>query len=249
MTDKSKAKAVKKVEAKGEYFDYCSLSREEMIRLAHGTHEERAKSHIPVSQVTTEQVRYLQPMTFLEEAACIIFLSFGVPNGVFTIPLVTFLIGKFILGSVMKAFICLAIIWVPILLSPHPFIPSSLNSWMAVQITKYFSFRFITEERPPELDGGDGTSDKATKHPQIMVGTYIVLRVPFCIVWTGYSSKVATCLTGGCAPLLARQDIIQMHPHFHQLTVCHFWKLFSPNNSATPRSLSIRQRSRHASLA
>jgi hypothetical protein len=38
-------------------------------------------------------------MTFLEEAACIIFLAFGVPNGVFTIPIVTFLIGKFILGS------------------------------------------------------------------------------------------------------------------------------------------------------
>jgi hypothetical protein len=172
MTDKSKAKAAKKVEGHAECFDFCSLSREEMIRLAHGTHEERAKSHIPISQVTTEQVRHLQPMTFLEEAACIIFLSFGVPNGVFTIPLVTFLIGKFILGSVSRAFICLAIIWIPILLSPHPFIPSSLNSWMAVQITKYFSFRFITEERPPELDGGDGTSDKATKHPQIMVGTY-----------------------------------------------------------------------------
>jgi hypothetical protein len=172
MTEKSKA-AAKKVEGKeAEFFDYCSLSRQEMIRLAHGTHEDRAKSHMPVSQVTTEQVLSVQPMTFLEEAACIVFLAFGVPNGVFTIPLVTFLIGKFILGSVSRAFIGLAVLWIPILLMPHPFIPSSLNSWMAVQITKYFSFRFITEERPPELSGGDGTSDKATKHPQILVGTY-----------------------------------------------------------------------------
>jgi hypothetical protein len=129
MTEKSKA-AAKKVEGKeAEFFDYCSLSRQEMIRLAHGTHEDRAKSHMPVSQVTTEQVLSVQPMTFLEEAACIVFLAFGVPNGVFTIPLVTFLIGKFILGS-------------------------------------------VTDERPPELSGGDGTSDKATKHPQILVGTY-----------------------------------------------------------------------------
>jgi hypothetical protein len=75
MTDKSKAS--KKVEGKAECFDFCSLSRKEMIRLAHGTHEERAKSHIPISQVTTEQVRTLMPMTFLEEAACIVFLAFG----------------------------------------------------------------------------------------------------------------------------------------------------------------------------
>jgi hypothetical protein len=172
MTAKSKT-AKKDEKSEANLLDFCSLSREEMIRLAHGTHEDRVKSVIPVSQVTTERIRSLQPMSFLEEAACVIFLACGVPNGAFTVPLVTFLTGKFILGSVSQAFIGLGVLLIPLALIPQSFVPSMLQSWMAVQISRYFSFRFIMEQRPPELSGGDGTSDKATKHPQIMVGTYI----------------------------------------------------------------------------
>jgi hypothetical protein len=157
--------------------DYCALSRAEMMRLAQGTPEDRAKAMAPVSKVTSAQVLAKEPMTLLDELACILFLGFGVPNGAFTIPLLTFLTGKFILGSVSRAFTGLGILMIPLALLPQPFVPSMLNSWMAVRISKYFSFRMIVEEQPPLLAKTGGKPDTASKHPQICVGTFEVFVV------------------------------------------------------------------------
>jgi hypothetical protein len=104
-------------------------------------------------------------MGFFEELACVLFLSFGVPNGVFTIPTVVFLIGKFVAGDVKLTFAIFgAIVLLPLTILPQPFVPSMLQSWMAVQIVKYFSFRFVFEERPPVRNVAD-----PNYHPRIMV--------------------------------------------------------------------------------
>jgi hypothetical protein len=78
------------------------------------------------------------------------------------IPLVTFLASLFSEVSARPLFASLSYGY--LFASPHPFILPRWNSWMAVQIQS----TFLSSSRKsvhPELDGGDGASDKATKHP------------------------------------------------------------------------------------
>lgn len=166
MTDqKTKKKTQAKDEA--EFLDYCSFSREEMIRLAEGSTEDREKATVPASSVTPDDCTKLEPMGFVEHLACILFLAIGPPNGALSVPLITFLIGKFVLGDVALAFKGLAVLLLPLVIIPQPFIPSRLHSWMAVQLVKYFSFRCISEERPIVMEQEhDG---KGECRPQILV--------------------------------------------------------------------------------
>jgi 1-acyl-sn-glycerol-3-phosphate acyltransferase len=148
-----------------EYLNFCSLSRSEMIRLAAGTPADRKKAAIPVSKVKAEDILKQEPMSFVEHLVTVLFLTIGVPNGVFTVPLITFLIGKFVVGDVGAAFKVLGLLLFPLVVVPQKFVRERLHSWMAVQVVKYFSFRFISEEPPPHqsLKGEGG------HRPQIMV--------------------------------------------------------------------------------
>lgn len=146
-----------------EFLDACSLSRAEIIRLSQGSDKDRHDRTVPISQVTTAQVTALQPLTFVEHVACVIFLSFGVPNGVFTVPCVTYLIG-WMAGNVGMAYKILLVLLLPLAILPQPFVPSTLSSWMAVSVLKYFSFRFAFEHKP-EPPPKDGKNPR----PQILV--------------------------------------------------------------------------------
>jgi 1-acyl-sn-glycerol-3-phosphate acyltransferase len=156
------------------YLDFCSLSRDEMIRLSKGTIEDRNKSLVPSSKVTSRDVLRHAPMTLFEETITMLFLMLGVPNGVFSIPIITFLIGKFILGSVSGAFIVLGILLVPLAILPQSFVPDRLHSWMAVQVIRYFSFRLVSTESPSPIQQGieeekDATTKGRPRRPQILV--------------------------------------------------------------------------------
>jgi 1-acyl-sn-glycerol-3-phosphate acyltransferase len=140
MTDKELEKA--------EYLDFCSFSDATIRSLANGSDTERAAVCTTANHATTEQILGLAPLSWWEEVVTMAFLGFGVPNGVFTIPVVTFLVGRFLLGSVATAFLFLALLLIPLAIIPQPFVPSVLQSWIACRVIKYFSFRFILEERP-----------------------------------------------------------------------------------------------------
>ena len=128
------------------FLDYCSLSQSEMIRLAQGTDQDRQKATSPLSTVTPEQVREICPMNPFSQAVCMLFLAFGVPNGIFTIPPLVYLIGRFVVGNVQATVVTALLLLLPLSFIPQPFVPSMLQSWMAAQVIKYFSFRFIYEE-------------------------------------------------------------------------------------------------------
>jgi len=130
-----------------EFLDYCALTREEIKALAAGTNADREAATVPIDKVTTNDVTKIQPMPILNQFITILFLAFGVPNGVFTIPAVLLFLGKFVFDNIPATFFVAGIVLVPLAILPQPFIPSTLTSWMAVNVVKYFSFRFITETR------------------------------------------------------------------------------------------------------
>ena len=113
------------------------------------------------------QVLQVCKMSFLEELVCILFLGFGVPNGVFTIPLATFLIGRFLLGNVKLAFQVLFLLLLPLAILPQEFVPSTLHSWLAEKIVKYFSYRFVFDQRP--VIQPKERKEGETIHPQLLV--------------------------------------------------------------------------------
>jgi len=88
-------------------------------------------------------------MTLWDETMCVLFLAFVVPNGIFTIPPTLFLIGKYVVGDVQLTLLLVCgLVLVPLTILPQAFIPSRLQSFLAIQVCKYFSFRFVTEHRP-----------------------------------------------------------------------------------------------------
>jgi hypothetical protein len=151
MDDKSK-KAVATEGAR--LYDACALSQADMIRLANPatSKEERRAASIPASSATTALVRTVRHMPIWDQARTLAFLACGVPNGVLVIPGLTFVVGRFVVGSLSTAFKVLAVALVPLVFSSPSFNPSSLQSWMAVQLLKYFSFRVIVEEEQPRFD-------------------------------------------------------------------------------------------------
>jgi Diacylglycerol acyltransferase len=99
--------------------------------------------------LTSTDVLTIQPMTWTEHIATVLFLTFGVPNGVLTIPLAAVGLGRFVVGAnVTTSLVTLGALLVPLALWPQRFVPSRLHSWMAIQVAKYFSYRMIFEEEP-----------------------------------------------------------------------------------------------------
>jgi 1-acyl-sn-glycerol-3-phosphate acyltransferase len=174
------------------FLNFCSLSRDEIIRLSKGTSTDRNAALIPVSKVTAQDVLQQETMTFTEHFVTVLFLMLGVPNGVFSIPIITFLIGQFILGSIRTAFMILGVMLLPLIILPQPFIPNSLHSWMAIQVIKYFSFRMISMESPPIRDGSKKTDTSSPScRPQILVapphGVFPYGNLLAMIAWPTYT--------------------------------------------------------------
>jgi 1-acyl-sn-glycerol-3-phosphate acyltransferase len=174
-----------------EYVDYCSLSVEQIRKMAGGTDEDREGAFIPLINnekqddygknttlsfmVSKDDVLKVQKMNFWEETLCVLFLAFVVPNGIFTIPPTLFLIGKFLVGDIKLTFIVFGLFLVPLVILPQAFIPSRLQSFLAIQVCKYFSFRFVIEQRPEcppppsSLNNKDNKDNDNIYRPSIMV--------------------------------------------------------------------------------
>ena len=167
------SKASKAAYAGAEFLDWCDFSVAEMKRLATGSDEDRKKATVPLTKVTKEQCLKVEEMKWYEEMACILLLAFGVPNGVFTWPPLVYLVGRFVVGNVLKTFSWFGILLLPLAILPQPFVPSLLHSWLSAQVVKYFSFRFIMEERPKPkkaaTTGDNSKKDTGGYHPRIMV--------------------------------------------------------------------------------
>jgi 1-acyl-sn-glycerol-3-phosphate acyltransferase len=133
------------------FLNASALGQAELRRLANATADDRLKTmvSVPVSAVQSKDILAVQPMSFFGQAACILFLAFGVPNGAITIPLCTYLVGRFLVGNVAATFAVLGVLMLPLAVIPHDFAPSVLQSWLAVQLLHYFSFRVVHEERLP----------------------------------------------------------------------------------------------------
>jgi 1-acyl-sn-glycerol-3-phosphate acyltransferase len=156
-----------KAKEETQFLNYCTLSVEDMRRIANGSDEERAKASVSLlhsKSATKEEMLRPVPMTFWEDLICILFLGFGVPNGAFTIPALVVIVGKFLVGNLKLTALVFAIALLPLALLPQAFIPSILQSWLSNLIIKYFSYRFIFEERPVPKN-----VDDPDYHPRIMV--------------------------------------------------------------------------------
>jgi hypothetical protein len=163
-TDKNKTAAAAAADDEAQFVDYCNLSIDTVRKMSKGTDEDRMEPCIPTSKISSKEVLKIQPMSLWEETACVLFLAFVVPLGVFTAPPIVFLVGKFILGDVLLAFTVFGLLLLPLAILPQAFVPSTLQSWIAYQVCRYFSFRFICEERPPVPE-----PNNPNYHPRIYV--------------------------------------------------------------------------------
>ena len=120
-----------------------------MKALARGTYEDRLQQAVKVSQATSETVLEVESMTSLEHWMSTLFLAFGVPVAVFNIPLVLYLVGRFVVGNVTIMFQgFFVLVFIPLLLLPQTFHPHLLESWWSMCMLKYFSWTFVIEEFP-----------------------------------------------------------------------------------------------------
>jgi len=150
--------------AVSRFFDFCSMSREEKSKLSlPSSQQERLKVTEPLDSISKHRVLKVAPMSFLEEATCVIFLAFAVPNGIFTVPVVTGMLG-YAWGNILGAYKVLLVCLVPLALFPQPFVPSTLNSWLSGLVVRYFSFRFAYDECPPTQ-----SETNKKQRPQILV--------------------------------------------------------------------------------
>ena len=156
------------------YLRIADLSMQDMRRLATSA-EDRSLATISASKVTSETVLRHSPLSLAEHAVAIAMLTFGVPNCVVSIPVVTFLAGKYILGNVALAFQALGIVALPLALWPLDFVPSRLQTWPAQVLFRYFSMSMIMEERPPTHCVGNGTEKdppQGQQHRPTIVAAY-----------------------------------------------------------------------------
>ena len=88
----------------------------------------------------------------------------------FTLPPVVALLGYGLFGwtDVRTSFLYFGlVVLVPLTLLPQPYVPATLQSHLALQIGKYFSFRFILEERPhPRPTHTNRSSTSRRKNPE-----------------------------------------------------------------------------------
>ena len=130
------------------------------------------KISVPLKKVTKEDILRVEPMSLLSELCCMMFLACVGPTGVFTIPIVTFLVGYFVVGNVTLAFQVLAILLAPLMILPQSFQPSALTSWLSHMILKYFSYRMVCAAGSHlyiQQDVGRLTKATAAARPQIFV--------------------------------------------------------------------------------
>ena len=146
------------------FVDYSSLSVDQIRKLANGTDEDRMKMAIPVSKIDKKDALKIETMSIWSEAICVLFLAFVVPLGVFSLPPTVALIGKFIVGDMKLTFMAVGILLLPLAILPQAHVPSTLQSWLATQLCKYFSYSMIYEERPLHPD-----PKNEKYHPTIMV--------------------------------------------------------------------------------
>ena len=123
------------------YLDISELSLQEIRSLSEGSDLDRLQRMQLLKNVDTAEIRRAHSLSLFEETICMLFLAFGVPAGAITVPIATFLIGKFCIGSISQAFFALGILLLPLLLVPQSFSPQVLQSWIAIRLVKYFSYR------------------------------------------------------------------------------------------------------------
>ena len=131
------------------FFDYCSYSQQKMIDLANSTYEDRLKASTPISKVKAEEVLRQEPMSLCEHVVSTLFLACGVPVGIFNIPILLYLIGRFVVGRVGLVFQLFGVfVLLPLATLPQKFIPELLQSWLSICMVKYFSWKYVMEEFP-----------------------------------------------------------------------------------------------------
>ena len=143
------------------------------------------KISVPMDKITKDDVLRIEPMTLFQEVCCMIFLGCVGPSGIFTVPIVTFCIGYFIVGNVTLAFQVLAIVLAPLMFLPQSFAPGSLTSWLSHMILKYFSYRMVCAKGSAlyiQQDVGRITRATAQARPQIFVapphGVFVSFSCP-----------------------------------------------------------------------
>lgn len=118
-----------------EEFQYLCRSEDQSRR------EEILRS-IEVKKMMPDILRRVVPMTFFEDFCSVCVFAFGVPGSVFIIP-VLFVIGGLLVGSLRVALILGLVISIPLAIMPVPFQESSLSSWLAYQVVRYFSYKVV----------------------------------------------------------------------------------------------------------
>jgi len=124
-----------------------SMTETEMRGMARGTQQHRRSNFKPLSSITPEECLQSAPLSWSQHILVPIFLAFAPPNGVFSVPVTTFIVGYFIVGNVYQTALFVAFfILLPLALLPQPFVPSVLHSWMAWSVLKYFSMKLVIED-------------------------------------------------------------------------------------------------------
>mmetsp|Transcript_21157 Transcript_21157/g.31374 ORF Transcript_21157/g.31374 Transcript_21157/m.31374 type:complete len:362 (-) Transcript_21157:1562-2647(-) len=127
------------------FMDVSSLSLLEMKGIVDGS-EDRKTRMKPLKEVSVDEVMAQAPLSVCEHIACILLLSYGPPNGAFTVPLTLSIVGYFVFGNIAKTFLWFfLLIFLPLAIIPQPYIKSTTESWISWVVIKYFSAKFISE--------------------------------------------------------------------------------------------------------
>jgi hypothetical protein len=133
-----------------QYCDMTRMSLEDYSRAPGLPKEEREKilQKCVLKEYAAKDTLTVVPMTFLEELAVMIFFLFGVPGGVFSVPVTIGIVG-YLTGHMARSALIAALILIPLAIAPVKYNKSFVTSWFTFQIVRYFSFKFIS---PTELD-------------------------------------------------------------------------------------------------
>jgi hypothetical protein len=129
--------------------NFCSLSLEKKEEMSSGTPEDRLKETVPLPRVEAGLFLQIEPLTVPQEVVAMMCLAIGPPNGVFTMPFLTWLYGHFVLGNVTLAFQILFLALLPLAFMPQEYQPNALHSSLAQTMVQYFSFRVVYEDIIP----------------------------------------------------------------------------------------------------
>lgn len=146
-TDTKNSKStVAKNDAPTRLLDVSKFSYKDFYGMTQMNDEDRAKAieKATKDEYSSDDLKNVVPMTFSEEFIAMMLFLFGVPGAVFSLPVVIGAIG-FVLGNFRLAFTIGGIVGVSLAFWPAPFVESSLSSWAALQIIRYFSFKGIFE--------------------------------------------------------------------------------------------------------